>query len=272
MTLLTFIIPVRHPDNSKNWPQAMRHLQETAASIANQSFPDWSAIVVANAAADIPALPGKFDVERVDFPPNPRHDPDGLDVESFRDAFRLDKGRRVLAGLFKARQSGFIMIVDDDDFVSNRLAEFAAARKSANGWVVEQGYVWDDGGNIVYCHKDFSALCGTSHIVRTELYKLPRSREEASDTYVKQMLGSHRFIAPHLASAGTPLDALPFPGAIYRVGHAGAHSRSSTVLQSFVFNRGNLRRPYRVPRHLARLRLVSPGMRREFFGPDGERR
>ncbi len=272
MTLLTFIIPVRHPDNSRNWQQAMSHLQATAASVANQSLPDWAGIVVANTVADIPALPSGFAVERVDFPPNARHDQAGLDVESFRDAFRLDKGRRVLAGLLKARQSRFIMIVDDDDFVSNRLAAFAGARPSANGWVVEQGYVWDDGGSLVYRHSDFSALCGTSHIVRTDLYKIPDRFDEASETYIKQMLGSHRFIAPHLVSAGTPLDTLPFPGAIYRVGHAGAHSRSSSVLRSFVLNRETLRRPYRIPRHLARLRLVSPGLRREFFGPQGERR
>jgi len=270
MTLLTFIIPVRHPENSKNWQQAMDNLQDTVASIANQSHRDWRAIVVANTIADIPPLPPQVELERVDFPPNAQHEQNGLDVETFRDAVRLDKGRRLLAGLLKARQSRFIMLVDDDDFVSCHLVAFTAARQSANGWSIGQGFVWGDGGNLVYCHKDFSALCGTSHIIRTDLYKIPDRFEDASETYIKRTLGSHRFIASDLASAGTPLDQLPFPGAMYRVGHAGSHSRSTKILQSFVFNRNNLRRPYRVPRHLARLRLLSPNLRREFFGPPSQ--
>jgi len=272
MTLLTFIIPIRHPENSKNWQLAMNNLQETVASIANQSNPDWRAIIVANTVAKIPAFSRQIEVERVDFPPNAHHDQTGLDVESFRDAVRLDKGRRVLAGLLKAKQSKFIMLVDDDDFVSSQLAAFVATRQSANGWSLGQGFVWDDGGHIVYRHTDFSALCGTSHIVRTDLYKIPDRFEDATENYIKRMLGSHRFIASDLASAGTPLDQLPFPGAMYRVGHAGSHSRSGKILQSLVFNQYNMRRPHRVPRHLARLRLLSPKLRREFFGPAGKPR
>jgi hypothetical protein len=265
-TVLTFIIPVRHPANSANWAVQMRNLQQTAASIANQTQSGWRAIVVANTGAELPELPPQFDVERVSFPPNPVHDRGSADEEVFYDMFRLDKGRRVLAGLLKARESRFIMIVDDDDFVSNRLASFAAANLDAHGWTIQHGFVWGEGGSLLYSHDDFSALCGTSHIVRTDLYAVPPTFEQASEAYIKKLLGSHRSIAPHLAAQGTPLEKLPFSGAVYRIGHSGAHSRSGRILPTFVFNRRMLVRPHRLMQQFARLRLVTPALRRDFFG------
>jgi hypothetical protein len=264
--ILTFIIPVRHPENSRDWAQGMKKLQETAASIANQQHAGWRAIVVANTVAELPDLPAGFSVERVDFPPNPQHEKAGQSTEQFYESFRIDKGRRVLAALLKGRDSRFIMIVDDDDFVSCRLSGFVAARPEANGWTIRDGFVWGDGGKLLYRHNDFSNLCGSCHIVRTDLYGIPERFEDATEDYIKRMLGSHRFIEPLLESAGAPLAPLPFAGAIYRIGHAGAHSRSSTVLRTFVFNPRNLRRPHSVARHISRLRLLSPKLRQEFFG------
>jgi len=266
MPILTFIIPVRHPQNARDWSLQIKNLKETAASIANQTHPDWRAIVVANDIAEIPDLPANFSVERVTFPPNPQHERAGVDLEQFYDMFRIDKGRRVLAALLRARHSKFIMIVDDDDFVSRRLTEFAAAHQDANGWNITEGFVWGDGGTLLYRHQDFSAFCGTSHIVRTDLYEIPATFEDASPDYIKKMLGSHRFIAPYLEEHGTPLQRLPFPGAIYRTGHAGAHSSSGQILPTFIFNRQNLRKPHAVPIHLARLRLLTKARREEFFG------
>ena len=266
---LTFIIPVRHPANSRDWTQQVCTLLETVASISNQTHSGWRAIVVANTVAELPELPSQFDVERVEFPPNPHHEKASVEIEQFYDAFRLDKGRRVLAALLKARESRFIMIVDDDDFVSCKLTEFVAGHSFSNGWTIQDGLVWGDGGSILYRHCNFSSFCGTSHIVRTDLYEIPEKFGTASNSYIKTMLGSHRFIGPYLASKGTPLETLPFLGAVYRTGHSGAHSKSGQILPKFIFNKDNLRRPFAVPRHLARLRLLTPALRREFFGASG---
>jgi hypothetical protein len=47
--VLTFIMPLRHPENS----------------------PDWRAIIVANEGAGLPALPDNFETRQVRLPPNP---------------------------------------------------------------------------------------------------------------------------------------------------------------------------------------------------------
>jgi hypothetical protein len=186
--------------------------------------------------------------------------------DHFYDSVRLDKGRRILAGVLHARPKGHIMIVDDDDFISNKIVAFVAANQSAHGWYVKDGYVWPSDGRVLYLYNDFSNLCGTSHIVRADLYELPKAGENATETYIKRMLGSHRFIQGHLEQNGTKLAPLPFVGAIYRVGHAGAHSRSSGLMSQYFLKPNVLCNPFRLARRLLRLRWVTPSIAKEFFG------
>jgi hypothetical protein len=68
MPLLSFIIPVRHQNNARDWGQLKANLAETLASISAQSKPDWRGYVAANHGADLPPLPERFEAVRVDFP------------------------------------------------------------------------------------------------------------------------------------------------------------------------------------------------------------
>ena len=109
-------------------------------------------------------------------------------------------------------------------------ASSASSKKTSarSGWVLRSGYIWTEGGRLLFLHPKFSKHSGTSHIVRSDLYRLPESAETADGDYLRTMLGSHMKIEKLLAARGTPLAELPFPGAIYRVGHAGSHSHSTT--------------------------------------------
>jgi hypothetical protein len=266
MTAVTFVIPVRHPQNSRDWSQLKATLAQTVRSIAAQTNDDWRAVIVANEGSSLPPLPQRFMVEWVDFPPNPQHEQGSAPREAFLDAFRLDKGRRVLKGMLSARDTRFFMIVDDDDFVSARITQHAVDHPNANGWIVHVGYVWNDGGKMLYRHPALNLVCGSSLIIRSDLYQLPRTFEEASEDYIKDMLGSHRRIGALLARRGTPLEPLPFPGAIYRVGHASSHSRTPPILTKYVFNADTLRHPRQMVVNLARLRFINDAAKREFFG------
>lgn len=266
--MLTFVIPVRHPANSKNWPQLKRLLEQTAVAISRQDSDQWRAVVVANTGADLPPLPARFEVKRVDFPPNPKHElgKDEAEKEAVYDAFRFDKGRRVLAGMLHLRDSDYFMIVDDDDFVSCKLARFVADHGGASGWYIQNGYVWTDGGRGLFVHPNFHKYCGTSHIVRADLMELPQTFEQAEPTYIKQMLGSHLFLERHLHESGNPLSPLPFVGAVYRIGHPGAHSKSASLWRTFVFQKSFAKRPWVILRNVLRMRVVTPRLRREYFG------
>jgi hypothetical protein len=268
--VLTFIIPVRHQQNSKNWALLKKNLTDTLRSISNQNATSWKGVVIANIGADLPVLPPEFDVKWVDFPPNELHSQGNADKEVFYDAFRVDKGRRVLAGMLHAGEMGHVMIVDDDDFVSSRRTQFVAANPSANGWFIKHGYVWADGGQWLYQSDDFSHLCGSSHIIRADLYNLPSSQANADDSYIRKVLGSHMYLHGHLDSSGTPLAALPFFGAVYRIGHPGAHSRSNGIFRQCIIKRDLLKQPWRLFTRIARLRMRNTALNQEYFGlPEG---
>jgi hypothetical protein len=264
--LVTFIIPIRHPQNAPEWARVQARLAQTMKSIASQKHGDWRAVIVANHGAELPQPTAGFHIERVDFMPNPLHELESANREAVYEAVRLDKGRRILKGMLAAGESRFFMVVDDDDFVSCRLVEFVARSPDANGWNVAVGYRWTDGSRLIYRLSNFMNICGTSHIVRSDLFQLPNAFEDAAEPYIKEMLGSHVKISGILANRGAPLAHLPFPGAIYRVGHAGSHSQSRGVLREHVFNRGVLRRPVSLVRNLSRLRFLTSSLRAEFFG------
>lgn len=265
-TYVTFVIPVRHQENSNDWGRLKANITQTIASVAAQTNKSWRAIIVANEGADLPELPQNFEVLRVDFPPNNMHELHSGDKEAFYDAFRIDKGRRVLKGMLHHTDTIFYMIVDDDDFVSNQLVDFVSKNSTCNGWKINEGYVWGDGGNLLFIHDDFANFCGTSLIIRADLYQLPASFALATIDYIKTMLGSHVKIGKILADQGSPLESLPFRGAVYRIGHAGAHSKSPKIMKMYFFNKYFLFKPLKLFKNIFKLRLLNKPILKEFFG------
>ncbi len=259
---LTFIIPVLHPENAADWLLRKRYLSQAVASIAAQRSDAWNGVIVANHGADLPPLPSKFSVKWVDFPPNPLYEQGSAEEEIFRNAIRIDKGRRVLAGMLHAGAMNYIMLVDDDDFVHRDLTSFVQQNPGKNGWYIAQGYFWEDRGKLLYLSSDFSRRCGTSHIVRSDLYRIPATMEGASDGYVRRMLGSHIMIEEILKEQGTPLEPLPFPGAVYRVGHTGAHSGSQGLFREVIRTRNQ----FQLLRKITRIRVKTKSTKRDFFG------
>ena len=168
--------------------------------------------------------------------------------------------------MLHAGEMGHVMVVDCDDFVSRRLTSFVAANSQENGWYMRDGYVWDEGGRILFLFPDFSHLCGSSHVIRADLYQLPSSFDAADELYIKRMLGSHIFLREHLDQTGNPLVPLPFPGAIYRTNHSESVSRSGSTLTKYFFRRQILTNPAVFYQRVRRLQLKTPRIEKEFMG------
>lgn len=264
--ILTFIIPVRHQDNARDWRRIKRTLSETMRSISHQEVNGWKAVIVANHGADLPNLLKGFEVKWVDFPPNEISMQSNVKMEQFYEALRSDKGRRILAGMLHAGEMGHVMVVDDDDFVSRRLTSFVAENPGANGWFIRDGYIWSDGGWLLFRPADFSRICGTSHIIRADLFQLPPSLEAADEAYIRRILGSHIFLHDHLGAAGTPLAPLPFIGAVYRIGHAESYTRSGSIFWNYFLKRQVLKNPKELLWRFSRLRIKTRPIEEEFFG------
>lgn len=265
--LITFIIPVRHQDNARDWALLKANLCQTITSIANQSEDSWRGLIVANRGADLPELPDGFDVAWVDFSPNLFHEMNhSPSREDFLDAFRLDKGRRVLAGMLAARDSGYYMIVDDDDLVNSGLVSYVKECEGRNGWYIKRGYIWDHNGKYVMEHDDFNHVCGTCLIIRSDLYGIPSDFDSATEDWIKTMLGSHHRITEVLQARGSALAPLPFVGAVYRVAHGGSHSKTPSLLVKYFLSLYAVKHPIKTFRNLFRFHRINSKVRRDFFG------
>jgi len=264
--VLTFIIPIRHHESASNWSETVLNLKQTMVSIAAQSDRSWKCIIVANEGAALPDIPEQFEVCRVDFPPNVLHIQGGQSQNDFWDAVRLDKGRRVLSGLLYAKNLNYFMVVDDDDFIHRDLVKFTRKNNGENGWYIDKGYVWGDGGKLLMDYSDFYLYCGTSHIVKTNLLELPEKLEDVNVNYMKDIFGSHIKIKVMLESKGVALSPLPFHGAIYRIGHRDAHSKSNGMYHKFFCQKYLLKQPKEFIRRLLSLRYINRSIRFKFFG------
>lgn len=203
--MLTFIIPLQSKATAKDWVKVCRLFERCVRSISQQTSPAYQIIVVCNEEPDIELKNQKINYLKVDFPPPET----GMDKEK-------DKSKRILTGLFHARTYGpsHIMIVDADDCVSCRLAEFVDAHTDSAGWYVNKGYVYSEGSRLIYYRKSsFYLWCNTSLIAKSSILNIPRSQEELGQK-LPDFFWNHK----DAKNKGYGLNPLPFPGTVYIIG------------------------------------------------------
>lgn len=227
--MLAFVTSLRHPHNSTDYRRVEALLADTLASVGQQTDPDFRVWVVGNRRpADLPRW---AEWVGVDFPaPSATRA-----AQTGRAAVLRDKGTKLAVGAAAAARAdpSHIMFVDADDMVSRRLAEHVHAHPSAPGWRITEGWRWASERASVRPQHDFHMFCGTAHLVRTDLLGIPpeldatTSQEDIEDLLGERLeiyFGSHLRITGELERRGTPLAALPFAGALYRVGTGENHS------------------------------------------------
>lgn len=266
-TPLVFVIPVRHPGSVKDWSALKGYLRQTLVSVAAQTAPGWECVVVANAGASLPDMPEGCRVVTVDLP-LPEMPNRETQLEAYYDAVRHDKGLRIHAGLKDIAPDSHVMVVDFDDFVHRDLAVFVAAHRSATGWNIDRGYVWD-GGALCFAQPRFHQMCGTSHIIRRDLLgSFVTAGGQIDIAAVKRRLGSHIFIHHDLAAQGDGLMDLPFFGAVYRIGNPQSTSGSGQLMTQMTPRRDLLAHPRRFVGNMLRYRRLTSKLRRDFTLPD----
>ncbi|MDC5697699.1 hypothetical protein OO014_10545 [Intrasporangium calvum] len=228
--MLALITSLRHPWNSRDYTEVERIFARSVTSWVRQQSNEFCVVAVGNRVPTV-ELPGGTRFVQVDFPaPSPHRGP-----HTGIPAVLRDKGTKLAVGLLAARQEQpdltHVMFVDADDFVSRRLAGFVAGRRSEPGWTVTDGWRYHAGRRALHRQRgDFHHHCGSSHIVRHDLYPhvdlpLTASQEQLYAAFgdrLERWLGSHLHVHDDL-----PLTPLPFPGALYRVGTGEAHSGTS---------------------------------------------
>ena len=215
--MLIFIVPLKSPQTSKSWEHVCKLFERCVKSVCNQTSPNFRVIVVCNERPHIEFSHSHITYVEVNFPLPP------ADFE----ARTLDKGRKIVTGLIFSRelQPSHTMFVDADDCVSKYLAEFVSKNYQCNGWFVDKGYEYQDGSKRIDIRgKDFYKVCGTSSILNYHLHNFP---EKVKDEHLHEYYISHPKIREIMAKKKTPIEPLPFLGAVY----VSAKNRENITLQ-----------------------------------------
>jgi hypothetical protein len=241
--VLGFVTSLPHPVNCASYDRRCELLGDTLHSVLAQTDPDITVVVVANeppVGGHLPDDP-RVEVVLVDFPPP--HKPEGTPV--ITDAMYADKGGKLSVGTAAARRSGadYIMWVDSDDFVSDRIAAFVRSADGAPGWYSDAGFFHVQGSRTVTpVEHDFHQRNGSTHVLRADLTGVPETieptltRNEVIDAVgrkrVRSIMGDHKWIVAFYEELGTPLAPMPFPAAIWEIGTGENFSRILTAAGS----------------------------------------
>jgi hypothetical protein len=251
--MLVFITSVRHPHNATDYDRVERLLQRTLASVCAQDDRDFRVVVVANQPLSF-ATPEEVETVVVDFPAPSDH----KGAQTSREAILHDRGTKLAVAILAARQhpAAHIMRFDADDFVSRQIAGYVNRYPNHAGWYVSKGHAYYERLGLTRHIDNFHERCGTSFVIRQDLYgsaNLPVTAtqdalyEGFGEFVVRELLGSHRTALEHFAATGTPLQPLPFRGAVYTLETGENWSRDGVAGFAWPVRR-TLEREFGLPR------------------------
>ncbi|GEL94449.1 glycosyltransferase family A protein [Cellulomonas composti] len=228
--MLVFVTSLRHPRNSADYGRVEALLTETLGSIARQTSAEHHTIVVGNREPAAPLGPQATFVP-VDFPPPVQDEGPQFDL----GRFVWDKGTKIGIGLAAARahDPDHVMIVDADDFVHRDVAALSAAHPGADGWFVDEGYIYSRARQAYRVQQRLFRVCGTCYVVSWPAYNVPddlavtASQDEVAEAFGERLgaiLGAHRNARRWLNAHGWRLEPMPFRGSVYQVDTGENHS------------------------------------------------
>lgn len=217
--MITFGIPLKGRKASKDWNVTCSLFRRTLLSVTLQRKNGWRVLV---ACDEIPPVPAAYlSDDRIEFIVMPARQ-----ALSPMD----DKGRKVNAIAYRHRQNGggFLMLVDADDLVSNRIAELCEV-ENVNGFCSNAGYLYFEKSRFLRIVKNPWKICGSCTIVNWKVEDLPpRLVDGAEDLnkFRKQFAvnASHGSIPDLMDSYGRPLSPSPFVISIYSCGNGENNS------------------------------------------------
>jgi hypothetical protein len=224
--MLAFIVPVKPKFNSKNWDKDNRLLDRTLKSLCNQTVSQFMVYVVYH---DKPNA--KFNHPSVKYIAYPFSYLPGAQIEDYENyakrwyssikyaEYMFDKSKKITYGCKIAKNDGcsYIMAIDSDDLISNKIAAFVNSQGNLkSGWVVERGYVYVEGSAFLIKQKFFQHVNGSTHIVRADLVPIPDFNDNRLFNF--NFFESHGYLRLRVQQFfKEDLEVLPFYGTVYTV-------------------------------------------------------
>lgn len=221
--MIVFIVPVKSKKVSGNWESFIKLFERSIKSICNQTSKDFRVIVSCHEAPEIEFENERVHYHKVSFPPPSL---EGIDKEKQRRLKEEDKAKKILEGLEVAKEfkASHFMVVDSDDCINNKIAEFANNDKTeCPGWYIKKGYYYQEGKPYAFLNKsNFNKFCGSCIIIKSELVEHLFSKEPF-------LYYEHYTM---VLKNGIQLKALPFAGAMYSMANGENHYMSINTAKS----------------------------------------
>jgi len=215
--MLGFIIPFKRKTDS-NWEIECFNLKNTLNSVINQIDKNYKVFVV---YSDIPDINFSHNsVEFIKFPYEFKSTAEITKLEKilnpdFNEGISdkvYDHGKRLLYGSYIAKEKGceFIMPVDADDFVSNKLSNWVNLNKnSCLGWYVDKGFIkFGKSKVLIKVKKNMNLINGSTHIIHVDL--LPDKLIENINPSLMCFFSSHGYLTTRLKHLNN-IDLIPIP-------------------------------------------------------------
>lgn len=205
--MLAFIVPVKSKKVTADWEIFSQLVERTLRSITNQTSDEYFVVVVCHERPELLFEHPKVIFQSVEFDPPPVHSGNYQYRCDLREA---DKSQKIMEALKipSVADSDFVMVVDSDDMISNKIAGFVASHKTSfiSGWFADSGYLYFEGEKVIWkLKKGFNQRCGTCQIIKPDILPLFIDYQEG-------MFLDHKRIQ---VSENILLQPLPFPSVIY---------------------------------------------------------
>ncbi len=244
--MLGFIVAFRPKSKSKNWREDCMLLQHTLASICNQTEKNFKVFVI---FSDMPEI--IYDEKKISFIKFPyelmyqkeliehqlKQTPSFNIKKNSRLELDFDKSRRIQFGCERAKEHNceFLMSVDADDLISNKIVAFVNLHKEEPlGWYVEKGYMKRHGHPmLIKVNKHMVNINGTSNIVRAAIVPLADFTSNLIEEYA--FFHWHAYLRHRLhGQYNHIMKPLPFYAVIYIL-HDSSLSGYSSFLRTQYF-------------------------------------
>lgn len=206
--MIYFVVPLKSKNASNDWNKTCVIFERTLRSICNQIDSNYKVIIVCNDKPNIKFNSRKclYKIVKV------RKTGKNHYLRNMDREFKVREGLKLIKN-----KDDFVMVVDADDMISNKISKFVNSNKFSEGWFIKKGYnYWEKCPVLFLMRKGFDRYCGTSIITKRKNYDIPK-KNNVLDYQYKYL--RHREIVETLSKRGITLLALPFPSAIYYRGY-----------------------------------------------------
>ena len=231
--MIGFIVAFRPRQNSKDWNNDSTLLRKTLISICNQTSENFRVYVVHHELPE--EIYTHHNLKYIKFP----YEFCKLEQLTEKTEYQLndpimtvngfDQGKKTMYGASEAINDGckFIMSVDADDLISNKIAEYVTApsRENSDGWYIDKGYVYVTNKSFLLRKPSkMNTINASTNIIASK--HIPQLDFNSTKADLFSFFAAHGYLYQRLREQGININPLPFYGVIYV-----AHSSNWTNIQ-----------------------------------------